>query len=63
MCGWTQDSLYAEAASWTDTSCLEQQLAATAEHRKRQLKGSELRQVIANKKERKRQQQNSWLYT
>lgn len=46
-----------------DPASLERQLAAAAEHRKRVLKGQELRAVIERKKEQKRQKQTAWLYT
>lgn len=58
-----QESLYAEAASWTNPAQLEQQLARTAAARKRQLSGEELRQIRERKKELKRQKQTGWLYT
>lgn len=58
-----QESLYAEAASWTDPATLEKQLQRAAERRKRPLTGQELRAVKQRKAEMKEKKKVGWLFT
>jgi len=58
-----QDSLYAEAASWTDPAQLERQLARVAERRKRALSGAELQALKQRKQELKERNRKAWLFT
>lgn len=56
-----KESLYAENASWADPWTLEQQLARTAEKRKRGLSGEELKVVKQRKQELKEKKRREWL--
>ncbi|PSC76444.1 hypothetical protein C2E20_0493 [Micractinium conductrix] len=61
--GGAEESLYAEAASWTDPATLEKQLQRAAERRKRPLTGQELRAVKQRKAEMKEKKKVGWLFT